>query len=362
MKHGSDQATAELPGQADARLATSVKIEEYDGSYACAICWESVRGDLDVLHCSQCRSNPIHRACGAAAGFLNTCQACGRDGTMVAWTKDVGASGSESGAHVDLTKRAQKPTKKAARMKMQKRPAAKKAIAVKKPAAKMAAAAKKAAATNAEGPSFVEMLGLQEGDSVFKILGGGFIIMNPDGSGKMVQPNAQGPDVSALDKHPALRQKVEELEELHHDCKYGSNWRPLVKKSKEVDDVADQLEKLAKKLKDKGKKSGLLSTASDLCCRQAIALRSEEKHAESLKQAKKALELAREADDEEGEAYALSGLGDALDSCGQYQEAIEAYEQRCDIAQRHDDWDGFHTGLRKLVVTHVSVWHARSRE
>ena len=247
-------------------------------------------------------------------------------------------------------------------MKMQKKPAAKKAIAVKKPAAKMAAAAKKAAATNAEGPSFVEMLGLQEGDSVFKILGGGFIIMNPDGSGKMVQPNAQGPDVSALDKHPALRQKVEELEELHHDCKYGSNWRPLVKKSKEVDDVADQLEKLAKKLTDKGQKSGLLSKASDLYCRQAVALQSEEKHTESLKQAKKALELAREADDEEGEAYALSGLGDALDSCGQYQEAIEAYEQRCDIAQRHDDWDGFHTGLNKLVVTHVSVWHARSRE
>ena len=104
MKHGSDQATAELPGQADTRLATSVKIEEYDGSYACAICWESVRGDLDVLHCSQCRSNPIHRSCGAAAGFLNTCQACGRDGTMVAWIKDVEASGSESGAYVDLTK------------------------------------------------------------------------------------------------------------------------------------------------------------------------------------------------------------------------------------------------------------------
>ena len=270
---------------------------------------------------------------------------------------------------------AQRPTKKAAAVK---KPAAKKAVAVKKPAAKTAAAvkqpaakkaaavkkpaAKKAAATNAEGPSFVEMLGLQEGDSVLNILGGGFIMMIPDGSGQMVLPNAQGPDASALDQHPALRQRVEELDDLYHEGSYESNFKPLVKKSKEVADVADQLEKLAKKLKDKGKKSGLLSTASDLCCRQAIALRSEEKHAESLKQAKKALELAREADDEEGEAYALSGLGDALDSCGQYQEAIEAYEQRCDIAQRHDDWDGFHTGLRKLVVTHVSVWHARSRE
>ena len=219
---------------------------------------------------------------------------------------------------------AQRPTKKAAAVK---KPAAKKAVAVKKPAAKTAAAvkqpaakkaaavkkpaAKKAAATNAEGPSFVEMLGLQEGDSVLNILGGGFIMMNPDGSGQMVLPNAQGPDASALDQHPALRQKVEELEELHHDCKCGSNWRPLVKKSKEVDDVADQLEKLAKKLTDKGQKSGLLSKASDLYCRQAVALQSEEKHTESLKQANKALELAREADDEEGEAYALSGLGDA---------------------------------------------------
>ena len=79
-------ATAELPGQAEARLVPSVKIEEYDGSYACAICWESVRGDVDVLHCSQCSSNPIHRACGAAAGLLNyhlECEACGRDGTML---------------------------------------------------------------------------------------------------------------------------------------------------------------------------------------------------------------------------------------------------------------------------------------
>ena len=64
----SEQTCAELPGQANARLVPSVKIEEYDGSYACAICWESVRGDPDVLHCSQCRSNPIHRACGAADG------------------------------------------------------------------------------------------------------------------------------------------------------------------------------------------------------------------------------------------------------------------------------------------------------
>ena len=78
---------------------------------------------------------------------------------------------------------AQRPTKKAAAVK---KPAAKKAVAVKKPAAKTAAAvkqpaakkaaavkkpaAKKAAATNAEGPSFVEMLGLQEGDSVLNIL------------------------------------------------------------------------------------------------------------------------------------------------------------------------------------------------
>ena len=37
-------------------------VEEYDGSFDCLICSQSVRG-TDALECSQCQSNPIHRAC-----------------------------------------------------------------------------------------------------------------------------------------------------------------------------------------------------------------------------------------------------------------------------------------------------------
>ena len=39
-------------------------VEEDDGTYVCFICAESV-GGRDALQCSQCQSNPFHRACVA---------------------------------------------------------------------------------------------------------------------------------------------------------------------------------------------------------------------------------------------------------------------------------------------------------
>ena len=41
-----------------------VKVEDYDGTYACAFCSESVRGQ-PALKCSRCSSNPVHHACVA---------------------------------------------------------------------------------------------------------------------------------------------------------------------------------------------------------------------------------------------------------------------------------------------------------
>ena len=236
----------------------------------------------------------------------------------------------------------------------------KKAVVKKsKPAAKAkkpARAKKNApAAEECAGPSFAEMHGLQEGAGVFQIQGGGLLMLHGNGAGGLMITGGPGPGSSALDQHPALRQRVDALTGLFHDCTDEENFKPLVKQKKEAADVVAQLEKLAKKVKDTSKKNGLLSTASDVCCRQAVAFQREEKHKESLDEAKRALELAREAGDEEGQAFALSGLGDALDSCGKYREAIEVYEQRCDIAQRHGDWDGLFTGLHKLAVTHVSA-------
>ena len=38
-----------------------VKVEEYDGTYVCLFCGESVRGQ-PALKCSHCSSNPFHLA------------------------------------------------------------------------------------------------------------------------------------------------------------------------------------------------------------------------------------------------------------------------------------------------------------
>jgi len=75
-----------------------VKVEDTDGSYDCAICFESVRRSADALRCSQCSSNPFHGACLQQSGFSDTCPQCCRS-TLVA---GVRASG-EDAARIDLT-------------------------------------------------------------------------------------------------------------------------------------------------------------------------------------------------------------------------------------------------------------------
>ena len=77
-----------------------VKVEDTDGSYDCAICFESVRRSADALHCSQCSSNPFHGACLLQSGFADTCpQCCGS--TLVA-----GVRASGDAARIDLTEEA----------------------------------------------------------------------------------------------------------------------------------------------------------------------------------------------------------------------------------------------------------------
>jgi hypothetical protein len=57
--------------------------------------------------------------------------------------------------------------------------------------------------------------------------------------------------------------------------------------------------------------------------------------------ARLALDLAERAGDEQGQAYALTVPGDALDSSGQYNESIEANEKRIAIAEKLKD-SSFH--------------------
>ena len=46
----------------EVKVESGDEVEDYDGSYACLICSESVRGTA-ALVCRACNSNPWHRAC-----------------------------------------------------------------------------------------------------------------------------------------------------------------------------------------------------------------------------------------------------------------------------------------------------------
>ena len=46
----------------EVKIESEDEVEPYDGSYACLICTDSVRGE-PALVCWECNSNPWHRKC-----------------------------------------------------------------------------------------------------------------------------------------------------------------------------------------------------------------------------------------------------------------------------------------------------------
>ena len=79
-----------MSGEAMVNAGIEVKVEDYDGTYVCLFCGESVRGQ-PALKCSHCSSNPFHVACVARADskYAEVCPTCDRK-TVEAW---VSASG-----------------------------------------------------------------------------------------------------------------------------------------------------------------------------------------------------------------------------------------------------------------------------
>ena len=53
------------------------EVEPYDGSYACLICTNSVRGQ-PALVCLQCNCNPWHRECDKEEKYVELCPQCGK--------------------------------------------------------------------------------------------------------------------------------------------------------------------------------------------------------------------------------------------------------------------------------------------
>ena len=99
------------------------------------------------------------------------------------------------------------------------------------------------------------------------------------------------------------------------------------------------------------------SRASDVMNVLANCLNCEKRSGDAVVAGKHALRLAERARDSEAIGFALSGLGDSLDSSGQYAEAIEAYEKCVDIAMRDDNMDEVFTRMHKIAVTHADNGH-----
>ena len=52
-------------------------MEDYDGSYDCLFCGDSVRG-MPALVCWECNSNPWHRTCDKDLRYIEVCPTCNR--------------------------------------------------------------------------------------------------------------------------------------------------------------------------------------------------------------------------------------------------------------------------------------------
>ena len=96
------QAAVSAAAVASPAIEVKVEVEEFDGSYACLICSESVRGN-DALTCSQCSSNPFHRACASGSRHETECPTCAGQ-TVVPWNaQTTRAFAGADVMEVDLT-------------------------------------------------------------------------------------------------------------------------------------------------------------------------------------------------------------------------------------------------------------------
>ena len=84
----------------EVKVESGDEVEDYDGSYACLICTESVRGTA-ALVCWECNSNPWHRACDKESKYVEVCPTCNQRSVKV-WTGASAGPGAPSD-FIDLT-------------------------------------------------------------------------------------------------------------------------------------------------------------------------------------------------------------------------------------------------------------------
>ena len=83
------------------KVESDDEVEPYNGTYACLLCFESVRG-MPALACSKCSSNPWHRACDKDLKYAEVCPTCNRKSVTV-WTS-ASVGGAAPSDTIDLTR------------------------------------------------------------------------------------------------------------------------------------------------------------------------------------------------------------------------------------------------------------------
>ena len=77
VKTSSTESEAAMEAGNEVKVESDDEVEPYDGSYACLICTNSVRGQ-PALVCLQCNCNPWHRECDKEEKYVELCPQCGK--------------------------------------------------------------------------------------------------------------------------------------------------------------------------------------------------------------------------------------------------------------------------------------------
>ena len=73
-----------MEARVEIKMEPDDEVEDYDGSYDCLICTESVRGTSSLV-CSECNCNPWHRTCDKESKYVEVCPTCNQKSVHV-WT------------------------------------------------------------------------------------------------------------------------------------------------------------------------------------------------------------------------------------------------------------------------------------
>jgi tetratricopeptide (TPR) repeat protein len=147
---------------------------------------------------------------------------------------------------------------------------------------------------------------------------------------------------------------MNEIGTIHEKCRVKGIFKSFDPIAHRITDAVGRVEDLASRctFKDRTLPLKMLSQASNFMNALALSQLEDKKFVETVASGRSSARLAELAHDQEGVGYALSCVGDALDECGDYEGAIEAYGSSAAIAEEQRTWNELTTRHHKVAVTH----------